>query len=148
MLKVAIVGVGNELRGDDAAGILVARKLSQLKNLLVLEGGSSPENLIPTLKKFSPSWIILIDSTDFGGKPGEIRIFDPLKARGTPISTHTLPLSFMARYLEIEIGARVLLVGIQPKSLEGPVSPEVQRGIEKTSEWLLRSVQLMSKIKE
>jgi hydrogenase 3 maturation protease len=147
MLKVAIVGIGNELKGDDAAGVLVARRLSHVKEFLVLEGGICPENLMPTLRKFSPTWVIFIDSTDFGGKPGEIRLFNPLKAHGALVSTHVLPLSLMAKYLEVEIEAKILLVGIQPKSLEGPVSPEVQHGIERVSSWLMRTAQLMSSIR-
>jgi hydrogenase 3 maturation protease len=148
MLKVAIVGIGNELKGDDAAGVLVARRLSHIKEFLVLEGGSSPENLMPTLKKFAPSWIIFIDSTDFGGKPGEVRLFNPLRASGIPVSTHVLPLSLMAKYLEIEIEAKVLLIGIQPKSLEGPISQEVRQGVERVSSWLMRAAQLMSLIQD
>jgi len=143
-VKLAIVGVGNESKGDDAAGVLVARRLSDLQGILVLEGGSSPENVTSPLRRFSPAWVIFVDSVDFGGKPGEFRVFDPLKTQGPRISTHTLPLGLLSRYLEVELGARVLLVGIQPKSLEGPVSAEVGLGVERVVAFLRRAVQMLA----
>jgi hydrogenase 3 maturation protease len=144
MVKLAIVGVGNESKGDDAAGVLAIRKLSDLQGVLVLEGGTSPENVTPPLRRFSPSWVIFVDSVDFGGRPGEFRVFDPLKTSGSHISTHTLPLSLLSKYLEVELGARVLLVGIQPKSLEGPVSAEVGLGVERVAVFLRRVVQMLA----
>jgi len=65
--NVVILGIGNQLRGDDFAGSLVARKLGQelKKNYVtVFDGGIVPENFTGMIKREDPSHIILIDAAD------------------------------------------------------------------------------------
>ena len=46
MPRVAVVGVGQRLRGDDGAGPAVAQRLAPLADaaLLVVDAGHAPEN--------------------------------------------------------------------------------------------------------
>ncbi|MRR29117.1 hydrogenase 3 maturation endopeptidase HyCI, partial [bacterium] len=61
-----MLGIGNELNGDDSAGNWVARKLGKrLKaqpNLLVMDCGTLPENASGPLRRFGPRLILLIDA--------------------------------------------------------------------------------------
>jgi hydrogenase 3 maturation protease len=64
--RIAVVGIGNELNGDDAAGILAARKLSKKycpqkvdENsphpvFIVIEAGLAPEAFTGPLRRFRP----------------------------------------------------------------------------------------------
>jgi len=118
---VALVGIGNELNGDDAAGVAAARRLRPLfagsPSVLVLDGGQVVENVTGSLRRFRPDWVILIDAAWFDGRPGEIRGLDWHEADGFSASTHTLPLSVTAAYLESELDCRVLLLGVQAESV-------------------------------
>ena len=62
--RVAIVGIGNPLRNDDVAGMLVARELLQrecsadVSHFLVIQAGHAPENVTGELRNFHPDLII------------------------------------------------------------------------------------------
>jgi len=120
--RVAFLGIGNEFNGDDAAGVLLSRRLLSLMHpsdrLLILDCGQVPENALGSLRKFHPDLVVLMDAADFDGIPGEVRWIDPLSTRGFSASSHTLPFSVFSKYLAKELGSEVGLIGIQPGSLE------------------------------
>ncbi len=117
-----MVGVGAELNGDDAVGVIIARKLQPLlreqPDVFVLEGGSVPESIIGPLRKFSAELVILIDATDLRDEPGTIRWIDQNQICGSSFSTHSLPLTLLCQFLEQEISCEVLILGVQPESIE------------------------------
>lgn len=119
--RVAIVGIGNELSGDDAAGIAVTRALhSKLRNhpmapsFSIIEAGTAPENITATLRRFDADLVVLVDAAQMDQAPGTVRWCDAESAEGFGASTHTLPLNLFALYLQSEIGCEVKLLGIQP----------------------------------
>lgn len=120
--RVAFLGIGNELNGDDAAGVWLSRRLLSLKvscdRLLFFDCGQVPENSLSTLRKFRPDLVVLMDAADFGGEPGEVRWIDPQATTGFSASSHTLPFSVLSKYLIKELGCVVRVLGIQPLSLE------------------------------
>jgi hydrogenase 3 maturation protease len=134
--RLALVGVGNELRADDAAGVLIIRNLLEKclagERILLLEGGSAPENATAQLRRFKPHLILFIDAAALGAPPGSIQVLDLTAIDGLSASTHTLPLSILARYLTLELGCQVALLGIQPASIEfgAPVSASVIQAVE------------------
>ncbi len=120
--RIAILGIGNQLRNDDAAGMLVASELlrrecaANATHLLVIQAGHAPENVTGELRKFSPNLILLIDAAEMRDVPGAV-CWVPIQAiDGMSASTHSLPLSMLARYLTLELNCVVALIGIQPKS--------------------------------
>ena len=110
------VGMGQELRGDDAAGVLVADHLARLlvnqPDRLVINGGAAPENFTGPLRRFSPALVILVDAAQMGGQPGEIRWIEADQLDGFTGSTHTLPPKVLASFLKAEIGCQVELIKI------------------------------------
>jgi len=135
--RVAIVGIGNDLRNDDAAGLLVARALlhrecvADASRLLVIQAGHAPENVTGELRNFSPDLILLIDAADMRDVPGAVCWVPIQSIEGMSASTHSLPLSMLARYLTLELNCVVALMGIQPKSNDVGeiVSVEVSQAI-------------------
>jgi len=130
--NVVILGVGNELRGDDGVGVHIA---SRVKRRNFINAGVAPENFVGKIKRMKPERIVIFDALDFGGKPGEVKIVDARKTEGLKISTHSLPLSFFCKLFE-DIG--IYLVGIQPKNNEfgKGMSNEVVERAEKLVELL------------
>jgi len=119
--RIAILGVGSELKGDDAAGFVIATKLCSFfeksKNIKVFLGGDAPENLSGEIKKFKPQALIIIDAADFQMKAGHIELLDPKDLGGVSFSTHRLPLNIFADYLCKCFPCEVIIVAIQPLSL-------------------------------
>ena len=140
--QVVVLGVGSELRGDDAAGVLVAARLARRgpSGVHVIVGGTAPENLTAEVRSLSPSHLLIVDSADMGESPGSVRVIVPAEIGGASFSTHSLPLSLLAEYVRRETGCRVTVVGMQPRSVEPGrgVSHEVERAIEETVDALGR----------
>lgn len=122
--RIAILGVGNLLRCDDAAGMLVARELSRHEcavdtdHLLILEASHAPENRTGELRKFAPNLVLFVDAAEMGEIPGTVQWISEEQIDGMSASTHSLPLSMLARYLTLELNCKVILLGIQPASNE------------------------------
>jgi hydrogenase 3 maturation protease len=145
-LRVAILGVGNELNGDDAAGMLVARglrkEMGENDHLLVIEAGPAPESFSGPLRRFRPDLVLLVDAAELGLPPGSAAWIDWSEADAAAASTHTLSPSLFAQFLIAELGCRVAMIGIQPEHLDfdQPVSEAVRRGVERVTRLLMRSI--------
>jgi hydrogenase 3 maturation protease len=135
--KIVILGIGNQIRGDDALGSIIAQRLSELyrKNdqIVVFDGGMVPENYLGPIKKENPSHVVLIDAVDMKQNPGFIRIVKKEEIVKYHISTHAMPISFLIKYLETENNVKIILIGIQPKKMDltQEISKEIENSIEK-----------------
>ncbi len=61
---------------------------------------------------------MLVDAAEMGGRIGDVRWLDGEEIDGVSASTHTLPVSMLARFLQSELHCRVSLLGIQPGDTE------------------------------
>jgi hydrogenase 3 maturation protease len=136
-LRVAIVGVGHEIYGDDAVGVVIARALLQQQRsdscgLLIIDAGAAPESYIGALRRFGPSLVLVLDAADLSAVPGTIMWVPWQEADGTTICPHTLPLAMFAGYLERTIACEVALLGIQPDCCDSGagLTPAVRKSVE------------------
>jgi hydrogenase 3 maturation protease len=146
--RIAILGVGNQFRSDDGAGVLIARAFLEHQrtldtdHLLVIEAGHAPENTTGELRKFVPDLVLIIDAADMGKTPGAIQWIPAEDIDGMSASTHSLPLSMLARYLTLELNCTVTLLGIQPgtNDVGEQVSPEISGAIQEIVDELDKSL--------
>jgi hydrogenase 3 maturation protease len=114
---VAVIGIGQELNGDDAVGVLVARRLVRWLNgsqqRLVIDAGLAPENCLGQLRQWRPDLVIVVDAALMDEPVGSARLLDWRAADGLRASTHTLPLNLVCRYLTETTGCEIALIGIQ-----------------------------------
>jgi len=135
--RIAVLGAGSELRGDDGAGPVLVQELQKHTRkrwsgtIQTFDGGTAPENLTGEIRAFCPSHLIIIDTAELGRSPGTVAVIPPKSIRTTAFSTHILPLSILVNFLERSIACKVIVIGIQPKSLQlqAPVSSEVRSAI-------------------
>ena len=141
---VVVIGVGSEMRGDDAFGILALRELAGspgacAPGIEILEGGTAPENLAERAARTSPRTVVLIDAADFEGEPGELRLVDP-EELGWSLSgaTHAPSLELLATYLKERCGARTIMLAAQPASTEfgTEISPPLRAAASRAAEAL------------
>ena len=141
--RIAICGIGNDIRGDDAFGVLVAERLKELvenPEVLVINCGEVPENYTSKIAGFEPDLVVFVDAVDFNGEVGEFIIADPEGTLGEAVSTHGLPLKFVTRYMKTFIKADFVLIGCQPGStglFEEP-SELIRERAERLAELLAR----------
>ena len=145
--RLTILGIGNELNGDDAAGVLIVRyikqKLPKFDQIQLIEGSIAPENYSSVIRKFNPDWIWLIDVANFGEYPGCIRLFDPSRIETMSADTHRLSPDLLISYLQLDTNAKAFLIGIQPEVVDpfSEISPAVKKPIQETTKFLLRWLQ-------
>ena len=167
--RLVVLGIGNRSKGDDAAGSLCIRRLTRelipIKcrtegpdtepgrpskgirksppfELNIIDAGEAPESVTGFIRGFRPSHVLIVDAAVAGRRPGSIFIIDRKKISQEDLSTHRLPLSLLARYLEETIGCRVILVGIEPKEIAWgePVSAVVRAAAARLSAWLAENL--------
>jgi len=141
-----LLGMGNPLRGDDAAGLLVARALRERGpagwDVLELEG--EPVDLIAAWE--GAELALVADAVAPAGEPGRVHCFDaaegPLPAALAGASTHALGLAEaveLARALE-RLPGRLLVCGIEAEGFALGAEPcaAVRTTAERLAERLLR----------
>ena len=120
--KAAFVGIGSELRGDDAVGVVIVKRLAELAKsgecprFLFINGGSAPENVLGEIRAFQPEIIVFIDAAILGREPGTVRLIDTRREKisGVSFCTHSLPLTIIADYIRQTVPCEILVIGIEP----------------------------------
>jgi hydrogenase 3 maturation protease len=114
-----IITIGNDLRSDDGVGPYIAKKFKNPDgNVLLLDAGDKPENIIDKAVSLKPKKVIIVDAAKFGGKIGEAKVIDISCIPNTTLTTHTFPLPIIAKILAEDTGQDVYFIGIEPMSVE------------------------------
>ncbi|NUT34341.1 MAG: hydrogenase maturation protease [Hamadaea sp.] len=146
-MTTVIIGVGNEYRHDDAAGILAAQQLRALApaQVTVAESDGEPTGLLDLWD--GADLAVVIDAVDSHGEPGRIYrlgLHHPAVASGAATSSHGVPLGdavALARALD-RMPARLLLYGVQISDvsagagLSAPVADAVRRVVAEIADLL------------
>jgi hydrogenase maturation protease len=135
--RLLVIGVGQEWRGDDAAGLLVVRSLREMTGrVAVLENSGAAADLLAAWQ--GAEMAILADAVRGGGRVGEIYRFRvherPLPADLFPAaSTHAWGVAqaiALGRVLQ-QLPAYLVVFGIEGRNfgLGQGLSPEVARAV-------------------
>jgi len=120
--KVLIVGIGNTLHRDDAAGVLLVNELkSKIKNnpgIQFINAGMSPENHTRKIVDSNSGVIILLDIVRMNKPAGTIEVFGPNQVKDTTSSTHNISIKLFVEYLSSRTAAKIFLIGIEPETTE------------------------------
>ena len=136
--------VGNSMMGDDGAGPLLAEMCGAKPqgDWVVIDGGSAPENDVVAIRELRPERLLIVDATDMGLNPGEIRLIDPDDiAEMFMMTTHNMPLNYLVDQIRDDVG-EVLFLGIQPDivGFYYPMTPPVKAAVEEVysrlAEWV------------
>jgi hydrogenase maturation protease len=142
--EMLVAGLGNRLRGDDAAGLEAARIVAErATDVLVVEHEREPTDLIELWDGARVA--IVIDALE-GNEPGRVRRFEAVRDElprrlSTSASTHALELAEvveLARSLD-RLPDRLVVLGIEGERFEtgAGLSPPVERAVEEAAELAL-----------
>jgi hydrogenase maturation protease len=121
-----VIGVGNAYGSDDAAGLVVARRLRE-RGVAAMEQEGEPVALLEAFAGLDA--VVLVDAVRSGAVPGTVHRVDasvqPLPARlfGSP-STHAVGVGEaveLARALD-RLPSRVLVFGLEGERFEAGTS--------------------------
>ena len=130
--NIVIACIGNELKGDDAAGPSLAKALHNKIRAQVINCAEVPESYTGKIKELKPDTIVIVDAVDLKATPGSVSIIEKDKLDEMKLySTHNVPLRILMDYLRLETKADIFLIGIQPSHLvfSSHLSDEVERAV-------------------
>lgn len=134
--RVRLLGLGNEILGDDAFGILVARQAAPLlPGVEVVCTSESGFHLLDSIQDVSR--LIVVDAVETGrAAPGTLYQLSEASFSGEP---GTLPHGMglfdalaLARRLELRVPREVLIVAVEAAdclTVGGPMHPAVEAAI-------------------
>lgn len=123
--KIVFVGLGNPLRRDDAAGLLILEKISMsrhFKNAHFIKAYTTPESHLEEILNYHPEIVVIIDAADWGGRDGEMTWIEGREIENFAISTHTYSISLIEKYLKLNARLEVKYLVIQPANMQYDLS--------------------------
>ena len=137
-MKTLVVGIGNDFRSDDGAGLAAARALMKLTlpNVGIVELNGEVTRLLDSLQHCDTA--IVIDAVQSRALPGTIHRFDasqnPLPGSHTQRSTHGISLGSILELARAQgvLPRQVLVYGIEGASFEHgrTLTPQVEKAVE------------------
>jgi hydrogenase 3 maturation protease len=126
--RVVVIGMGNELRGDDAVGLEIVRllKTHQNQRLTAYEGHMTPEVFIAPACSLKPSHLLIVDAAELKQEPGSWRLLSRDEIQTGLFTTHYLPATAVADELSRRCSTKVAFLGVQPKSREITFSRSIE----------------------
>ena len=149
MSATRIIGIGNLYRGDDAAGVLAARRLKDLvgRRADVIEAEAAGLDVLDLMQ--GAGAVILIDAARSGRAPGTVHRFDasagPLSRSLFPHSTHVLSVVDaieMGRTLGM-LPPRLIVYGLEIEDTTAgrALTRAVARAVDELVERVLRELE-------
>jgi hydrogenase maturation protease len=146
---IRVIGVGNVWRGDDAVGLLAARRLRERlgPSIEVIDAESDGLALLDLMEGVDQ--VILIDAVKGGGRPGAtVRLDLSTESRWgvlVPCSTHAMGVADaidLARTLG-RLPKQIILYGVEIESVESGASltEAVRRGLDLVVEQVIQEVE-------
>ncbi|NLA38343.1 MAG: coenzyme F420-reducing hydrogenase, FrhD protein [Methanomicrobiales archaeon] len=148
--EIVIAGCGNPLYGDDGFGPAVVEVLKKLQlpdNVKVIDAGLGAPHFLFTLMEDAEvpvKKLIIIDTADFGAKPGDVTILRPEDLPpGAYRDVHSWDLSEPLQRLKDIID--ITIIGCQPERVttnefELGLTEEVERAIPRAVHIVLEKI--------
>jgi hydrogenase maturation protease len=147
--KTLVIGIGNDFRGDDGAGLFVVRKLKELMpiNADIFEATGEATELMALWEK--RDIVILVDAVFSGSIPGTVYRYD-VRKKALPASnfesrsTHAfgvLQAIELAKTLNT-LPTKLIIYGIEGDSFElrTEITPEIKEAAENVIELILEEI--------
>lgn len=149
--RVLIIGIGNDFRGDDSIGLVIARNLKRqsFKNCIIIESTGDGGSLMNSWK--AEDKVIIIDAVSSNSPPGTIHRFNAIE-KPLPadifgrISSHSFGIIEaieIARTLG-KMPSRLIVYGIEGMSFDegAGLSTEINAVIPKVKSEIISEVDL------
>jgi len=139
-----VIGIGNNLLGDDGAGIHAIERLRTKKlpdHVELVDGGTLSFTLLEQVE--NAEYLVIVDAAELDAEPGTVRLFenaemDDFLATSRRPSVHEVNLLdvLTAARLRRRMPPRYAMIGIQPLDVEWSSTPStpVDRAVDEAVE--------------
>jgi hydrogenase maturation protease len=147
MPRLGVIGIGNTLMGDDGIGMVLLERMQEnpthIPGVEYIHGGVGGMNILHDLAGLDVA--IIMDTANFGGDPGEYRIFSPEEVESTKfLPRESLHEADLLKVLELsralgECPGTIRIFAVQPGNLEmgKGLSAALSKRIEEYEESLM-----------
>jgi hydrogenase maturation protease len=138
--RLCVVGIGNEFRGDDCAGLLVARRLRQITDVEIHELRGDIADLTEILARCTH--VVLVDAVQSQNTPGTIIRLEvgsaPLPATAFRCSSHLFGIHESVELCRAlgKLPQHLIFYGIEAARFDPgePPTPEIVQAADATAE--------------
>ena len=117
--KILFVGLGNEYRGDDGAGLVFLEEIKKNEEFAssnFIQAGRNPENHLLEIIRLKPQIVVFIDAAEYSEEPGTISFLSSKQINSLGISTHAFSIKLIEKFLLNEQQMEFRYLCIQPQS--------------------------------
>lgn len=132
------VGIGNSLRGDDIAGMMIAEGIETTDRVKTLAAGEKPEEAYDEALALKPAKVVFLDAADMGLPAGSMELLYEDTISVKAMTTHKMPLPLISRLIREETGADVVICGIQPENVDFGAGMSVS--VKETCELIIKTI--------
>ena len=131
---ILFLALGNERRGDDGAGLLLANLLrdsAPFRRCRYIFARTNPENHLQQILDAKPELVVCIDAAHRGLPPGSIEWIDPADLDACRSGTHAFSIALIEKYINFHQPVPFKYLGIEPMSMElnTRITPFIMSGI-------------------
>ncbi len=145
-MKVAVIGIGNLLMGDEGVGIAVINELKKMNvEADVYDCGTMGVDILNTMLGYDK--VIVVDAVKGFGKPGDVVKIDPKELRKSRrvVSMHDVDFAFLIKVVGEFIDLpEIVIVGVEVEKVgEGiGLSESVRKAIPKALEFIIDELKI------
>ena len=146
--RIVIIGIGNEYRGDDGVGMVIARRMRALlpAEIKIIEASGEGVSLLDAWQ--GATFVVLLDAARSGAPPGTIHRFDataePIPGAFLSYSTHAFSVAEAVELSRVlhELPSRLIVYGIEGSNFEAGVglSPALEGAVASVMVQVVRDV--------
>lgn len=135
--ELYLIGLGNPYRSDDGVGIEFISNIKKHYKNAFTEFDNFTEIILNLSNNNEKGLVVFIDSSDFQGDAGEIRIanYDEIADFGKHF--HKIPLKLYMKLLH-KAGKQTFLIAIQPESIKEINEPELSKKVNESLNFLIK----------
>ena len=126
--RVALVGVGHPMRGDDFVGSFIVKTLMKrirTDKVVLFDAEDGVEWVISKIAESNPKHLILLDACEMNAASGAVALM-PLAETNYPFfTTHGIPLKLLASRLLPSVETSILAIQPDRMGLNESLSPAV-----------------------
>ena len=145
-MKVAVIGIGNILMGDEGVGIAVINELRKLNvEADIYDCGTTGVDILNTILGYDK--VIVVDAVKGFGKPGDVvKInLEEIVESGRIVSMHDVDFTFLMKIAKTFMDLpEIVIVGIEVEKIEEglELSESVRKAIPKALELILEELKI------
>ncbi len=145
-MKVAVIGIGNILMGDEGVGVAVINELKKMNvDADIYDCGTMGVDILNTMLEYDK--VIVVDAVKGFGKPGDVVKIDPKEICESRriVSMHDVDFTFLmnmaGKFMDLP---EIVIIGIEVEKIEIGIglSESVRKAIPKALELIMEELKI------